>query len=225
MVSSDAAAKIGQTTGAKVLVAGQVVKIGDNHLILVADIIGTETGRLFADKVEGPADNLLGLTDELSRKIAQTISSQTANLTAAPQETSAERLDRVIKSLGTNRPTVSVNIHFGGGRPVPSTVMDGEFGTLLLKAGFPLVDSNSDRKPDMIITGSEDGGERPRRGDLFSYIEVMNVKVQERRSGSILALQHLISSASEDSAGAAKAAAQVHAVDTVAEKIFPLLSK
>src|ERR1035437_4042653 len=73
MVSSDAAAKIGQITGAKVLVAGQVIKTGDNHLAIVANIIGTETGRLFADKVEGAADSLSDLTSDLSRKIAQTI--------------------------------------------------------------------------------------------------------------------------------------------------------
>src|SRR5262249_23167758 len=38
MVSSDAAAKIGQITGAKVLVAGQVIKTDGNHLVVVANI-------------------------------------------------------------------------------------------------------------------------------------------------------------------------------------------
>src|SRR5471032_1684984 len=84
MVSSDAAAKIGQITGARVLVAGQVIKTGKDHLIIVANIIGTETGRLFADKVEGAADNLSDLTSSLSRKIAQTISDQVTNLVLVP---------------------------------------------------------------------------------------------------------------------------------------------
>ena len=226
MVSSDTAAKIGQITGAKVLVAGQVVQIGDKHLVLIADIIGTETGRLFADKVEGAADNLVALTDQLSRKIAQTIGGQTANLTAPAGETSAERLDRIIKGItGTNRPSVSVSVHFGGGKPVESPILEGEFGTLLLKAGFPLVDEKSDRKPDIMIIGSEDGSEGPRWVDLFTFIEVFNVKVQERRSGTILALVHQIASATEGSAGAAKAAAPVNAVDAVAERILPLLAK
>jgi len=70
------------------------------------------------------------------------------------------------------------------------------------------VDANSDRKPDLVITGSEAGSEGPRRGDLFSFIEVFNVKVQERRSGVILALAHQIAQATEGSAGAAKAAAE-----------------
>ena len=111
MVSSDAAAKIGQITGAKVLVAGQVIKTSGDHLIIVANIIGTETGRLFADKVEGAADNLTQLTSDLSRKIAQTISDQTTNLVLLPQESTAARLNRIINNInGTNRPSISINI-------------------------------------------------------------------------------------------------------------------
>ena len=227
MVNSDAAAKNRQITGAKVLVAGQVVKIGDNHLVLIADIIGTETGRLFAAEVDGAADNLLGLTDELSRKIAQTINDQAASLTSRPQETSAERLDRIIKGInGANRPSVSVNIRpTTGTKTVKSKPMEGEFGTLLLKAGFPLVDEKSDRKPDIMITGTENGSEGARHGDLFSYLEVFDVKVQARRDGSILALEHLTGTASEGSAGAAQSAAPVNVVDAAAEKILPLLAK
>jgi len=89
MVSSDTAAKIGQITGAKVLVAGQVVQIGDKHLVLIADIIGTETGRLFADKVEGAADNLVALTDQLSRKNAWIESSKASPAPIVPAFQSA----------------------------------------------------------------------------------------------------------------------------------------
>jgi TolB-like protein len=230
MVSSDAAAKIGQITGAKVLVSGQVVKVGDNHLVLIADIIGTETGRLFAAKVEGAADNLMALTDRLSRKIAQTIRDQTANLTAPPQETSAERLDRIIKNTtGTNRPSVSVNLNGlyekDPGKSHVSTIMEGEFGAVLLKAGFPLADEKSDRKPDIVISGSGHGTEGPRQGDLFSFVVVVDVKVQERRTGRILALEHLAASATGGASGAAEAAALVNAVDGICDRALPLLAQ
>ena len=229
MVSSDAAAKIGQITGAKVLVAGQVIKISDNHLVLTANIVGTETGRLFADMVEGAPDKLLDLTSQLSLKIARIISGQTPNLTAPPEETSAEHLDRIIKGItGTNRPSVSVNIHFREGRNRKShgsTAMEGEFGTVLLKAGFPLVDANSDRKPDIEITGSEKGSAGPRKGDLFSFVEDVDVKVQERRTGKILALEHLAGSATEGAPGAAEAAAPVKIVDEICDRILPLLAQ
>jgi TolB-like protein len=94
MVSSDAAAKIGQITGAKVLVAGQVIKTQGNHLTIVAYMIGTETGRLFADKVEGAADNLTALTSDLSRKIAKTISIQNTNLVTPEPESHEDYLNR-----------------------------------------------------------------------------------------------------------------------------------
>ena len=113
MVSSDAAAKVGRITGAKVLVAGRVLKSGEeNHLTIIANIIGTETGRLYATKVDGTSDGLDALTSDLSRKIAETISEQATNLIAPTLESNAERLERIVKSVtGTNRPTVSVMIH------------------------------------------------------------------------------------------------------------------
>jgi TolB-like protein len=228
MVSSDAAARIGEITGAKVLVAGQVIKTGDNHLVIVADIIGTETGRLFADKVEGASDSLMDLTSQLSRKIAQTINDQATNLIAAAQESSAERLDRIIKNINsTNRPSVSVDINWFDRkkRTHQSTVAEGEFGTVLLKAGFAVVDSNSDRKPDVEITGTESSSPGPRQGVLFSFSDAMDLKIQERRTGNIIAIEHQIGSASDGARATANAAAQVNAVDALAERILPLLAK
>ena len=241
MVSSDAAAKIGQITGAKVLVAGEAMKIGDNHLVVVAHVIGTETGRLFAEMVEGAPDKLLDLTDELSRKIARTIGDQEANLIAPAQESSAERLARIIKGIsGTNRPSVSLNIQWWqwwragpGGMAVfhetgplrESTTAEGEFGTVLLKAGFTVVDAKSDRKPDVEITGMENSGEEPRQGDLFSCTDVMDLKVQERRTGKILAIEHLAGFATDSGRDAALAAAVANTTDAMAERILPILAK
>jgi len=226
MVSSDAAAKIGQITGAKVLVAGQVIKTEGNHLIVVANIIGTETGRLFADKVEGSADNLMELTSNLSRKIAQTIREQTTNLIAAAQESSAERLERIIKNInGTNRPSVSINILFPRGKSRHSATAEGEFGVILLKAGFAVVDANSDRKPDVEITGVDDISAGPRQGGLFSFRAVIELKVQERRTGKIIAFDRQEGTATAAARAGADRTAQANAVDALAERVLPLLAK
>src|ERR1017187_6185736 len=161
MVSSTTAAKIGQITGAKVLVSGQVIKAAGNHMVIVANIIGTETGRLFAVKEERAAADLLEMTSQVSRKIAQTIVIQTPNLVMAAKETSAARLDRIVKSIqGTNRPTVSVGFHHPKGPQNPSYTANTEMGLILQKAGYLVVDGNSDRKPDAVITGvmDVDGG-------------------------------------------------------------------
>ena len=226
LVNSVAAAQNGQITGAKILVAGQVMKTGDNHLVIVANIVGTETGRLFASKVEGSADNLTELTATLSRKIAQTISDQAKNLIAATQESSEERLDRIIKNLaGTNRPSVSVEILMPSLNKGHLITAEGELGRILLKSRFAVVDARSDRKPDVEITGVLDISAAPRHGEMFSFRAVIDLKIQERRSGTILAFDHQEGNATGTTEAGANRSAQVNAVDLLAERILPLLAK
>ena len=225
MVSPDAASTIGQITGVKVLVAGQVMKTGDNHLVIVANIIGTETGRLFADKVEGSADNLMDLTSDLSRKIARTINDQTTNLIMAAQESSAERLERIVKSIdGTNRPSVSVRVVWTFNNR-PSKVVQTEFGRILLKAGFAVVDGKSDRKPDVEITGVGNSSPGKRHGDLFSFRSVFDLKIQDRRTGNIIGFDHQVGTASDATDSGANRSAIINAVDALAERVLPLLAK
>ncbi len=224
MVSSDAAAKIGQITGAKVLVAGQVIKTGDNHAVIVAYIIGTETGRLFADKVEGAADNLMALTSDLSRKIALTITVQTTNLVPPKSESREDYLNRIVKNIrGTNRPSVSVSIQRYN-YPYEPTV-DGELGAILLKAGFKVVDGKSDHKPDIEIIGSGDMLALTSRDGLFSCSYGLDVKIQERKTGDIIGFDHQESTATSNGQVAAFTAAQIKTIDALAERILPLLAK
>ena len=226
MVSSDTAAKIGQITGAKVLVAGQVIKAAGTHLVIVANIIGTETGRLFAVKEEGAAEDLLELTSQVSRKIAQTIVIQTPNLIMAAKETSAARLDRIVKSLqGTNRPTVSVGFHHPKGPQNPGYTANTEMGLILQRAGFAVVDGNSDRKPDVVITGVVDVDGGPSRAGLHTEHAVIEMKVQEQRTGLIIAMDRQESVATDVAQMAAQRAAQALAVDELAERVLPLLAK
>jgi TolB-like protein len=224
MVSSDAAAKIGQITGAKVLVAGQVFLTDDGHLTIVASIIGTETGRLFADKVEGTTDNVSEMTSDLSRKIVQTITAQTTNLVAVAQESNAEHLERIIKSInGTNRPSVSVQIqHAKSGRDIPA---ETELETILLKAGFNVVDENSEGKPDVEITGHGVFGGETRRSGLVSCSYDVEVKIQERKTGRIITFEHQEGGAIESGANSARTKAEINAVDELSERIMPLLAK
>ncbi len=225
MVSSDAAAKIGQITGAKVLVAGQIIKSEGNHLIIVANIIGTETGRLFADKVEGAADNLSELTSDLSRKIAGTISDQTSNLTLPAQESREDRLARIIKNInGTNRPSISISIKRTG-HAWNETTVEGELGAVLLKAGFKVVDEKADGKPDIEITGGGDLLAQPNRGGVYSCSYGLDVKIQERRTGNIILFYRQVSIATSNGHAAAATASAVKVADDLAERIMPLLAK
>ena len=225
MVSSDAAAKIGQITGVKILVAGQVMKTEGDHLVIVANIIGTETGRLFADKVEGSEENLMELTSDLSRKIAQTIADQSANFVTPKLEPREDRLNRIVKNLsGTNRPSVSIGIQRYG-HPWNEGTVEGELGAVLLKAGFKVVDGNSDRRPDVEITGGGDVLAESSRGGVFSCSYGVDVKIQERKTGNIIGFDRQESTAAAMWAMAAITAAETKTVDDLAERILPLLAK
>jgi TolB-like protein len=225
LVTSDTAAKIGQITGAKVLVAGQVIRVAGTHLVIVANIIGTETGRLFAVKEEGAAENLLELTSQVSRKIARKIREQASELASEPKS-HEEFVERIVKSVqGTNRPTVSVRFHFPKGPNHPSGTANSEMGIILQKAGFTVVDANSERKPDVEITGVVDLGMGSRRGALFSCRAIIEAKVQERRTGTILAMDRQSGDAVDVGRATADRAAQARAIDGLAERILPLLAK
>lgn len=226
LVSTEAAARIGQLTGAKVLVAGQVLRSGDSHLVIVANIVGTETGRLFAARVEGGADQLTDLAAGLSRKIADTIAAQGANLVAQPEESHAQRVERIVQSIkGTKRPLVSISICLAGDTSQHSPTAEGEFGAILLKAGFSVVDANSERKPQIEITGVESLSPGPQRRGVFSCAAVLDAKVQGRTTGDILALDHEDSTASDLTPTGAEGAAQIKAVDELAARIIPLLAQ
>ena len=228
MVSSDAAAKIGQITGVKVLVAGQVIKDGDNNVMIFASIIGTETGRLFMSKAKGPADNLVALTAELGREIARTISSQATNLAPPPVEPQELRIERMVKNLtGTNRPSVSINItaYNGLGQSWRDDVFENEAGAILLKAGFTVVSDSSDKKPDVQIVGSASGEAGLPRGGLLTGHATVTLKIEERRTGNIIAFDSQESTATDLGANAANNAATIKCADELAERILPLLAQ
>ena len=225
MVSADAASKIGQITGAKVLVTGQVIMTDKSHLVVVANIIGTETGRLFAAKVDGPVEDLLKISTEVSHRIAQTVTAQATNLFVV-SESRAERIDRIMNAIkGKNRPLVSLYFTWPKGRSMPALIVNGEFGQLLQKAGFTVVDAKSERKPDIELSGVADFSAGPRRGDLFSGRLMLTVKAQDRRTGTILMLDRQEYTASEGSAHAAQRSAEVGAVDEIAERVLPVLAQ
>jgi hypothetical protein len=228
LVNAEAAAKIGQITGAKVLVTGQVVKTKGNHLVILANIIGTETGRLFATKVEGAGENLAEMTSDLSQKIMDTIIAQAANLIAPTEESREVKLDRIIKNIGgTNRPTVSLNITFlseGGGRWRDNWA-EYEFGAVLLKAGFTVLDDDSDRKADIEITGDASSSQGPERADIDTEYTAIEVKIVNHKTGAIIGFDRQEGSATAAGKAVAGRLSYVNTVDALAERILPLLAK
>ncbi len=106
-----------------------------------------------------------------------------------------------------------------------STAAEEEFGRILLKTGFPVVDENSEQKPDVQITGVASYDTGPSRNGMYSAKGVLELKVQERQSGRIIAFERVENTTPDSSRKVAVESAQTSAVDQLAERIFPLLAK
>ncbi len=190
-VSPDTAAKVGNLTGAKVLVTGRVFR-ADKELLIVAKIIGTETSRVYGDIVKGPAASasISDLSTELAKKIGKIIEAKGDTL-VAKTETREERINRIVKSLPSGkRPSVSVSLperHFGV--QVIDPAAETELGNILQKAGFTVVDDKSSVKPDIEITGEAFSAYGMRKGNLISCRSRIELKAHERASGKIVAIE------------------------------------
>jgi hypothetical protein len=223
-VSPDTAAKVGQLTGAKVLVTGRVFR-AEKELIIVAKVIGTETSRVYGELVKGPSGaSLTELSTELSKKIAQTVSDKGQTLVAKIQ-TPEERTAKILKQLpGGKRPSVSVKIaerHFGG--PVIDPAAETELALILQKAGFTVVDEKSSQKPDIEITGEAFSAFGLRKGNLISCRSRVELKAQTREAGKIISEDRQTSVGVDIAEQVAAKTALQNAAGVLAERLLPAL--
>jgi hypothetical protein len=223
-VSADSAAKVGNLTGAKVLVTGRVFQI-DNDLTLVAKIIGAETSRVYGEVVDGKRGaDLSELAAQLAKKIAADVTDKGDTL-VAKVVTREQRIEGLLKSLKEGpRPSVSINLperHFGVAVIDPAA--ETELASILQKAGFTIVDSKSDKKPDIEITGQAFSAYGARKGNLISCRSRIEVKAQERLGGKILAQDSQTSVAVDIAEQTAAKTALQNAADELAERLAPKL--
>jgi hypothetical protein len=225
-VSGDTAAKVGQLTGARVLITGRVFKVGKETMI-VAKIIGTETSRVYGELVKGgPSASVSDLSTQLAKKIASTVTERGDTL-LAKVEAREQRLARIKASLkGDRRPAVSLKIterHFGG--PSIDPAAETELGVVLTECGFKLADDKSDLRSDVEITGEALSEFGMRKGNMVSCKGRVEIKVRERSTGNILLVDRQTSVAVDLSEQvAAKTALQKAALE-LAERVLPKLAR
>jgi hypothetical protein len=223
-VSTDTAAKVGHLTGAKVLVTGRAFKV-EKDLIIVTKIISSETSRVFGEMVQGSPSNLTDLAAALSKKIGKIVSEKSDAL-VAKAVTREERIEKLIKGLkGDKRSVISVNVperHFGA--PVVDPAAQTELGLILQKAGFTLVDEKSEKKPDFEITGEAFSAYAMRKGNLISCRSRIELKIQERATGKIIAVERQTSVAVDIAEQVAAKTALQNAAGELAERILPKLA-
>jgi hypothetical protein len=225
-ISPDTAAKVGQLTGAKVLVTGRVFK-ADEQTIIVAKIIGTETSRVYGEMVTGKPDALItDLAAELAKKIAADVAQKGGTL-VAKVESHADRVAKIKQQLeGRKLPVVSVKIaeqHFG--QRVIDPAAQTEFSLILQECGFTVVDENSTNKAAVEITGEALSEYGLRRGNLLSCRARIELKVHDAASGGLIATDRQTSVAVDIAEHIAAKTALQNGAGELAERVLPKLGK
>jgi hypothetical protein len=225
-VDQNSAAKIGQLTGAKVLVTGRVFKT-EGQTVIVAKVIGTETSRVYGEMVQGGSSaTIVDLSSSLAKKIATDVSEKGDTL-VAKVETREERIARLKKALeGKKLPVVSVKIderHFGN--RVIDPAAQTELAVILQQCGFPLADSNSTNKPAIEISGDAFSAYGLQKGNLISCKSRIELKARDPATGNILVVDRQTSVGVDIAEQTAAKTALENAADTLAERVVPKLAR
>jgi hypothetical protein len=224
-VSTETAARVGNLTGAKVLVTGRVFK-ADTELVIVAKVIGTETSRVYGDAVTGQAKTpITDLSKDLAHKIAAIVT-QKGNTLVAKVPSREERIQKIKDSLKNKTlPTVSVKIgetHFG--QPVVDPAAETELGKILQDCGFTVIDEKSRDKADVEITGDAFSAFGMRKGNLISCKARVELKAH-RQNGDVAIMDRQTSVALDITEQTAAKTALQNAAADLADRILPKLAQ
>ncbi len=189
LVNPDQAVKVGHLTGAKILVTGSVLNVG-NSKYLIAKIIGTETSRVLGASVKGDSkDALDGLVENLAQQIATTVKKRAGDLIAQPV-TRADRLKSLREKLGRGKqPTVFIQIaerHVGQATIDPAA--ETEVALFCTELGFDVIDSETGNQADaeILLLGEGFSEFASRHGDLISVKARLELKAVDARTGKLL---------------------------------------
>lgn len=227
LVNPGQATQIGYLTGAKILVTGSVLVVGDK-LYVVAKIIGTETSRVLGASAKGDIDDELdGLVEELAMSVASTISERSKDLVAKPV-TKEDRLAALVEKVGKGkRPSVWIDIperHIGQTTYDPAA--ETELTLFCKELGFEVIDRKEGNRKDadVILTGEGFSQFASRHGNLISVKARLEVKALDRDSGKVLAIDRQTSVAVDLAEHVAGKAALQDAAVNIAERLLPKLA-
>ena len=221
-VSPDSAAKVGQLTGAKVLVTGRVFKV-ENQTLIVAKVIGTETSRVYGEMVQGPPTaSIVDLSSNLAAKIAAVVTEKGDTLVAKVQ-TRDERIAKIKQALdGKKLPVVSVKIderHYGPHIIDPAA--ETELSLILQQCGFKLADASSTLKADVEISGDAFSAFGMQKGHLISCKSRVEIKIRDVVTGNILVTDRQTSVGVDVAEQTAAKTALQNAAADVAGRVIP----
>jgi hypothetical protein len=223
-VSAATAAKVGQLTGAKVLVTGRAFRAG-KETIVVAKVISTETSRVYGELVKGgSATPVSDLAEELAGKVATTIEAKKETL-VAKVITRDERLAALKEKLGSGkRPSVRVKIpeqHFGA--PVVDPAAQTEIVRWLRECGYRVLDDSAKESPDFELTGEAFSVFGLRRGNLISCRARVEIKLTGSQVGEVVVADSQAGVAVDIAEQSAAKEALTEAAARLIERLLPTL--
>jgi len=182
--------KAGKLTGAQILVTGRVFQTGSKTFV-IAKVIGSETGRVYAATVNfGGADELADQVQSLAAKVAKLIGDK-GDLLAPPMESYEDLIARLKKDLIDPLPTVYVRIpeeHLT--KPVPDPACQTEILRLIKDCGFGITDNSE--KADIRITGEAFSELATRRGKLVACRARTEIKIHSKKSSDLVRVDRVM---------------------------------
>jgi hypothetical protein len=224
-IRPEEAARIGQLTGAKVLVTGRVFKV-DAETIAVAKVISSETSRVYGAMVKGNASTSIStLAEQLSKKISDVITQKGEVLVA--KENNDDRLAELKKRINLNNVfPVRVKItekHFGG--PTHDPAAETELAFILQKCGFSLLSDASKDLPKVELIGEAFSEFGLRKGNLVSCKARVEIKAIDKATGKVLMVDRQTNVAIDLSEQIAAKTALQKAAFELALRLVPELTK
>jgi hypothetical protein len=227
-VDPETAAKVGHLIGAQVLVTGRITQI-QHDVVIVAKIIGVETGIVFGETVSMPLrGNLKDSAQQISDKIAADIAAKGEKLIshANDKEDVVAKLRPLVKDM-KNLPTVSVTIDAQNiGHTDTDTTAQTEVGYILQKLGFTVVDPMaSNKKADIEITGTASSEFAMRKGNLVSAKANIEIKAIRHKDGTMVMVDREPTVAVDLSPESAGKLAQAKGASALAERFVKEIAK
>jgi TolB-like protein len=226
-VDSASAAHVGRLTGAQLLITGRSIPV-QRDVVVVAKIIGVETGRVIGENVTFEARaSVAEAVAELATKVANKIAEQGHMLVPKPEpeEDLLARLQplvagRILPSVSVSIPEISLNL------AVIDPAAETQLSDILLSLGFELIDPlATNRMPDVQITGEAFSEFGVRKGNLVSSKGSVEVKAIGRKAGSVLLISREVSVAVDIEPETAGKTALAKSATKLAERLVPVLAE
>lgn len=226
-VDPQSAAKVGFLTGAQVLVTGRAFPV-QKEIVIVAKIIGVETGRVYGETVALPArGSIVTAAQELATKIGSAMPQRGPTLIAAVEQ-KEDLVTQLRKKVdGKTLPSVSISIpEMNLDRTTIDPAAETEIAFILQQLGFEIIDPLvSNRSADVEITGEAISQFGLRRGNLVSSRGRVEIKAISRKAGKVLLVSRDVSVAVDISPEVAGKAAIAKSAAKLTASLVPMAAR